>query len=112
MEFFTSNKKYKPTSNEYVKAGRLITKAGQLGMNLAGYGSLDINLSSGNVYLWLEDYPFVLYIDLGNNLNALYSCYYDGEETIKGVNSRTTLAGLESWCARLQKQSEKKEGNQ
>ncbi len=108
MEFFIGNRGYKPTSNEYAKAGRLITKAGALGMRLDGYGALDVNLGSGYVYLWLEDYPFTLYVDLGNNLNAVYSCPYDGDETIKGIGSRTTLASLDAWCARLRKQSDKK----
>lgn len=107
MEFFNTNKNYKPTSGEYEKAGRLITKAGKLGMNLAGYGALDVNLNSGYVYLWLEDYSFTLYIDLQGNLKALFSCPYDGEETPRNVD---TLAALERWCEFMYKKSDKKEG--
>jgi hypothetical protein len=45
-------------SNEVRKAGLLLAKAAELGMDVTGYGEIAVNNSSGNVYIWLEDYAF------------------------------------------------------
>jgi hypothetical protein len=79
----------------------LITKAAELGMQLDGYGFADENKNSGNVYLWLEDYPFTLYIGLGSdNIYANWSNPNDGEEIELDI-SKMNLSQLEDWAYAL-----------
>lgn len=94
-------------NNELIKAGKLLVKAGELGMDVSGYGALDVNTTSGYVYLWTEDYNFTLFVDLQGNVKALYSCPIDGEETIKDTVS--SITGLEKWADKMAKASEAKE---
>ena len=92
---------------ELQKAGFLITEAGKLGMDLSGYGELAVNPNSGNTYLWLEDYPFTLYMPINcelqkTDITALWSNPEDGEEIEKELEDDTTLSELEAWCEKLQ----------
>lgn len=99
----------KLTSNELHKAGLLLVKAAELGMDVSGYGQLDVNKGSGNVYLWIEDYNFCLYIPMGSDwtVMACYSCPVDGEEeTRKAGNS---MPALEKWAEKLAAKSDKKQ---
>jgi hypothetical protein len=85
-------------SNELRKAAILITEASRLGMDITGYGQIDVNQSNGNVYLWLEDYPYSLFIDLGDDtIQACWSSFESGCEEIIDVNGQT-LYELEQWC--------------
>jgi hypothetical protein len=73
-------------SNALRKAALLITKASDLGMDISGEGEAAENQNAGAVYLWLEDYPFTLYIGLGgvDTVYALWSSYEcEREEEIK-----------------------------
>lgn len=99
------------SNNELTKVAKLILKASQLGMDISGYGFADVNNNSGNVYLWLEDYPFCLYIaPFGNyQVMANWSCPYDGEEFDRLAGN--SLDKLYKWCNKLQANSDKKEGN-
>lgn len=93
-------------SNATRKIGLLITKASDLGMDVSGYGFADENPNSGNVYLWLEDYPFTLYIGLGSDtIYALWTNPNDGEE-IETETEGKTLAELEDWAADLYSKAE------
>lgn len=93
-------------NNAVRKIGLLITKASDLGMNLSGYGFADENQNSGNVYLWLEDYQFTLYIGLGEDtIYALWSDPEDGEEEEIEVEGKT-LRELEAWTEQLWLESE------
>lgn len=93
-------------SNATRKVGLLIVKASELGMDLSGYGFADENCNSGNVYLWLEDYPFTLYIGLGSDtIYALWTNPNDGEE-IETETEGKTLSELEDWAAQLYSESE------
>lgn len=68
-------------SYELRKAGLLITEAANIGRDVSGYGQLDVNPNSGNVYLWLEDYPNTMYISLGSDtIYYSYSCPECGNE--------------------------------
>jgi hypothetical protein len=88
-------------SNELRKAAILITKASQLGMTLNSYGNIGVNQNNGNVYMWLEEYPFSLFIDLGDDtIQACWSSFESGCEEIIDVNSQT-LYELEQWCENL-----------
>jgi hypothetical protein len=92
-------------SNATRKIGLLITKASELGMDLSGYGFADENTTSGNVYLWIEDYPFTLYIGLGSDtIWALWTNYNNGEEEEIEVDN-VSLYQLECWANLLEKQA-------
>lgn len=95
--------------NDHPKAARLITVAGRLGMDLSGYGELALNSKYKNIYLWLEDYSFCLFIDKDDNLKALYTCFIDGTEILKDVSDSTTLDELDKWAMGLHEKSEGKE---
>lgn len=85
-------------SNALRKAALLITKASQLGMDVSGYGDIGENCDSGNVYIWLEDYPFTLYIGLGSDtIYALWSNPNNGED--EEIEAGTmSLDDLENWA--------------
>lgn len=51
---------------EWGKAVELISTALKIGMDLNGDSNIGINKNTGDVYLWLEDYNFVLYVGLGS----------------------------------------------
>ena len=89
-------------SNATRKIGLLITKASELGMDVSGYGMADENQNSGYVYLWLEDYPFTLYIGLGSDsIYALWTNMNDGEEVEVEVGSMS-LDDLMQWTNELE----------
>lgn len=84
-------------SNATRKIGLLITKASELGMDVSGYGFADENTNSGNVYIWLEDYNFTLYIGLGSDtIYALWTNSEDGEEIELDVTGKT-LNDIDAW---------------
>lgn len=84
--------------NELRKSALLITEASRLGMNISGYGEVGVNQSNGNVYLWLEDYAFALFIDLGSDdIQACWSDFDSGNEEFINVNNMS-LYELEAWC--------------
>jgi hypothetical protein len=88
-------------ANALRKVALLITKAADLGMNLSSYGEAAENPNSGNVYLWLEDYPFCLFISLGSDeIYANWSSPIDGEENDTAVGNHT-LYSLCEWANEL-----------
>jgi hypothetical protein len=88
-------------NNAYRKIAKILTKAADLGMDLSGYGEASENTTSGHVYLWLEDYPFTLFISLGSDeVQALWSDPENGEETEIEVGSMS-LDDLIEWDASL-----------
>ena len=90
-------------SNATRKIGLLITEASMLGMDLSCYGVADENTTSGNVYLWLEDYPFTLYIGLGSDkIWACWSNSDNGEEEEIEVEKNMGLDFLLQWCDELE----------
>ena len=103
MQFNSTNM----TSNEIRKAALLITKAADMGMDLSGYGECAVNQHSGNVYLWLEDYPFTICIGPGGN-DRIWACWSNpenGEEEFTATHSMT-LHDLETWAEELSAQVE------
>ena len=93
-------------SNATRKIALLITKASELGMDISGYGFADENQNSGNVYLWLEDYQFTLYIGLGSDdIYASWSNPMNGDEEEIEVGTKT-LAQLELWAEQLYTEAE------
>ena len=72
-------------------------------MDVGGYGFADENQMSGNVYLWLEDYPFTLYIGLGTDtIYAVWTNYNNGDEEEIEVSSSMQLDDLLQWCDKLE----------
>ena len=98
-------------SNATRKIALLITKASDLGMDVSGYGFADENQNSGYVYLWLEDYPFTLFIrPCGDyEIEALWSDPYDGEEHEIDVGDMS-LDDLTDWCEDLQRAADSEKG--
>jgi hypothetical protein len=85
-------------SNALRKVALLITKASDLGMDISGYGYAGENQNSGNVYLWLEDYPFTLYIGLGSDtIYANWSSPNNGEEEDIDIEAMP-LFDVEAWA--------------
>lgn len=102
MQFDTENM----VANEIRKGALLIARADQLDMDLGGYGQVGVNPHSGNVYLWLEDYPFCLYIGLGSG-DRIFACWSNpetGEEEITEVTEGTRFGNLEEWAETLNAQ--------
>lgn len=99
---------------ELQKASFLMLEASKLGMKITGYGQCDVNQSSGNTYLWLEDYNFCLFMPINcelvkSDIYASYSCPINGEETELALEDKTTLKDLEKWASKLDKKSRKLE---
>ena len=65
------------TPSNAKKSCKLIATGMQLGMDLSGYGEMGLNIDSGNVYMWLEDYRFTLFIPKYES--AVYACFFDTE---------------------------------
>jgi hypothetical protein len=88
-------------ANELRKSALLITEASRLGMDISGYGEIGVNQSNGNVYLWLEDYPFALFIDLGSDdIQACWTDSNNGHEEFINVDvnaNGTCLNDLYEW---------------
>ena len=90
------------TTNEIRKMGVLIIAATELGMDVSGYGYADVNLTSGNTFLYLEDYPFTLYIPPcgEDEIYAMWTSGWTGEEETLNINGET-LSSLHQWCNEL-----------
>ena len=88
------------------KLAALILEASRIGMDLSGYGDAAENPSSGNVYIWLEDYPYCLYIGLGSDtIYALWSDPDTGEEHIIETAGKS-MSDLNAWVESLQATTE------
>lgn len=57
-----------------------IQKVREEGLTLDQYCQAGINQSSGNVYIWSEDWSGCVYCSLGGNVFWSYSCPECGEE--------------------------------
>lgn len=90
------------SSNELNKVALLISHATRLGMDVSGYGAADVNPSSGFTYIWLEDYPFVLFIrPCDDEIEALFTDFETGEEHEIDVGEMS-LCDLYEWCRSLE----------
>ncbi len=94
----------KMSNNETRKAALLITEASRLGRDVSNYGMCDVNSSSGNVYLWLEDYQTTLFIGpCDNEIRYNWSCGYCGAEFEYEESEAPTEHQLEQWVESLQR---------
>ena len=96
--------------NELRKVGLLITEASRFGMDLE-HGEVGVNSSSGNVWLWDEDFNFSLYLDL-NEDDIIYACWNhwdtDREEIIESSKFHT-IYELNKWAEELEEEEAEKE---
>jgi hypothetical protein len=101
MEINTENM----VNNELRKAALLMLKACEMNMDLTSYGEVAVNEHNGNVYLWVEDYPFTLYIPLGerNTIYALWTNTENGDEVQTPVHGKN-LDRLLKWCTALDRE--------
>lgn len=68
-------------NSEFRKVAKILTKLSTMDWDLGGYGQADVNKNSGNVYVWLEDYPVTPYIGLGSDtVKFLFACPNCGNE--------------------------------
>lgn len=79
----------------------------KLDMNLNDYGFLDVNQNTGNVYIWLENYPFSLYLPINCELteNDIYVLYTDtetGEETEETLDKFEDLNDIYKWIEKIE----------
>ncbi len=97
----------KMDANEKRKISLLLSKVRNLGMVNSGYGCCSVNQSSGNVWVWYEDYPFTLYIPPcgDDDIYAVWIDPYDGEEH-EVLAQDKTLAQLIAWCDSLETEGE------
>lgn len=91
---------------ERSKALFLVNVATNLNMDLTGYGEIAVNSTSGYTYLWLEDYPFTLYMPINCELSksAVMLSWFnsdDGNEEETPLNSKT-LSDCLAWAGSLQ----------
>ena len=93
-------------NNELRKAALLIAKACDMNMDLTSYGEVGVNEYSGNVFLWVEDYPFTLYIPIGerNTIYALWTNTENGDEISTPTHGKN-LDRLMKWCDSLDRQN-------
>lgn len=95
---------------ERQKACFLIEIAEKLGMNLDSYGEVAVNSTSGNTYLWSEDYNFSLHMPINCELKkedvyALWTNSNDGEERETNIKDMD-LKAIEDWANKQEKSIE------
>lgn len=87
-------------NNQLRKLALLIIEAGRLGFDLSEYGYAAENENSDNVYIWLEDEPYCIFI--GPCDDTIYASWSNPEN---GDEFETETAGksahdLDQWvCA-------------
>ena len=79
-------------------------------MKLNGHGEIAVNQSSGYTYLWLEDYPFTLFMNISCELTeddvyVLYSDSYNGDETEQYLSMFESLKDIYNWVKTLENQN-------
>jgi hypothetical protein len=106
----------KMTKKQAEKAQFILKTALNLGMKIDGYGDLAVNDHSGNVYLWLEDYPFCLFMPTDCDLIFTefdvfvnWTDYNSGDEFVKCLSNFSTLEDIYQWCDKLEAENNFKE---
>jgi hypothetical protein len=97
------------SQKQLINVGRLLVKAGQLDWNIDGaMTQIGYNTIHGNTFIWCEDEQYSLFInDYDSTIKALYTCFYDGEETTR--SAQNTAESSRKWAERLYNKSVKKE---
>ena len=84
--------------NEQNKAVSLLYKLITLDWEISNT-ECGVNIHTGNVYVYNEDEPYTLFIDLANDLMACKTDYETGEEDIIEVGSMSRH-DLEKWASK------------
>lgn len=92
---------------EMKKAAFILSEAAKLDMDISGYGFADVNQNSGHTYVWLEEYPFTLYMPVScqlvkSDIRALWTNPETGEEEEIQLQEGTTLSDLYAWTAKME----------
>jgi len=92
---------------ELTKAIYLVQCAKKLCMNLNSYGEIAVNPNSGYTYLWSEDYPFTLYMEIDCRLNendvwVQFTDLEDGEETKRRLSEFESIEDIYEWIESLE----------
>ena len=79
----------------------------KLNMNLSDYGHLGVNQHTGNVYIWLESYPFCLYLPINcelteSDIYVLYTDYETGEETEETLDKFEDIDEIYKWIEKIE----------
>ena len=84
---------------EKQKANLLMSKAVDLDMDFTCYGELARNNSNGNIYLWLEDYDFSLFIRPceSDQVEICWTDMIDGNEEIVELKESIDMEWIETW---------------
>ena len=95
------------TNWEIDKAHFLIKSALEYDMKISGYGELNVNPNSGYTYLWLEDYPFCLYMPIScdlikSDVYVLWTNFENGEEVEESLSSFGSLDHIYEWVSKLE----------
>jgi len=94
---------------ERQKAMYLIQIAEDLGIDIDGYGEVGVNPNSGYTYLWLEDYEFVLYMEINCDLKrkdvyVMWTNMQNGDEVEERLSKFDDLDDIYKWCKALRQQ--------
>ena len=80
----------------------------KLNMNLDSYGEIGVNQNSGYTYLWLEDYPFCLFMPINceqkiSDIYVMHTNFENGDETEKSLADFNNLDEIYDWINELEK---------
>jgi hypothetical protein len=95
------------TNWECEKGVYLLQIARILQMDITSYGELSVNSNSGYTYLWLEDYPFSLYMPINcdikrDDVYVLWTNYDNGEEIEESLKQFNDLEDIYEWVKSLE----------
>lgn len=87
---------------ELDKALYLIKVANQINMDLSEYTIVDVNNTSGYVYLFDDNYNFSLYMPINcdlikDDIYALYTDFDNGDEHEIDLSSINDVEQIENW---------------
>jgi hypothetical protein len=79
----------------------------KLNMDLSEYGFCDVNQSNGNVYIWLENYPFSIYLPINCELTesdviVLYTDNNHGDETELTLDNFDDIDDIYKWIEKIE----------
>jgi len=80
----------------------------RLNLDLEGHGELGMNENSGNVYLWLEDAQFTLFMPINcelklEDVQVMAMNDETGEEFECNLERKDTVETLEEWASEVVK---------
>jgi hypothetical protein len=79
----------------------------ELNLDLDGYGEIGVNQNSGNVYLWIENFNFSLFMPINCELQLsdIYVHYFNfetGEESEKLLTDFDNIKDIYNWIDKIE----------